>query len=257
MFGPERAQRRQLFGRRGRRKPRRDGIGQPAHARASAPAAPCCRHRPIAPCRAARRARCGPCRSCRRRRRWPRRCASAKNASTLSGWIVQKLHTVVVPCASGQIEIARRDLGGIGGIVKPHFLGKGIGVQPVDQPLAPAGDDRGLRIMRMGIDKTGHDEVTAIIDDSSALGWAARSASTVPTATIRPCDQHDGLVQTRGRIRRCLERGAERRTEPALSGCVSPCMTMFLAFGDRKQTSRAAFTGKLPLLSLFSGSCFF
>ena len=57
----------------------------------------------------------------------------------------------------GNVEIAPSNLGGVIGIYQTHFLGKCIAVQPVNQSLAPAGDDGGLRIVHMRIDKARND----------------------------------------------------------------------------------------------------
>ena len=62
-----------------------------------------------------------------------------------------------------QVEIAPGDLVRIGLIGKFAFLGKSVAVQPIDQTFAPAGDHSCLRIMRMGIDKAGHDERVAMV----------------------------------------------------------------------------------------------
>ncbi len=67
--------------------------------------------------------------------------------------------------AKRQIEEPRRNLGGIVRIAELHFLGKRIGVQPVDQPLAPTGDDAGLRIVHVGIDKARQDQGIAVVGD--------------------------------------------------------------------------------------------
>ena len=53
----------------------------------------------------------------------------------------------------GQVEIAVGDIGGVGGITKAHFFGKGVGVQPVDKTFAPTSDYGALRIMGMGVDE--------------------------------------------------------------------------------------------------------
>ena len=62
-----------------------------------------------------------------------------------------------------KIEVAIGNFTGVSGVVEPRLLGEGIGIQPVDQPLAPGGDDRGLRIMDMGIDETRQDQVLTVI----------------------------------------------------------------------------------------------
>ena len=62
-----------------------------------------------------------------------------------------------------QIEIPRGDFGGIGGVGEAHLFGEGIGVEPVDQPFAPACDHRRLREMRMGVDESCGDQPVAVI----------------------------------------------------------------------------------------------
>ncbi|AEM41623.1 hypothetical protein KVU_1784 [Ketogulonicigenium vulgare WSH-001] len=64
-----------------------------------------------------------------------------------------------------QIQRAVCHRTGIGGVGKACLLGEGIGVQPVDQPFAPAGDNAGLRVMHMGVDEPGRDQRVAIIGD--------------------------------------------------------------------------------------------
>ena len=51
------------------------------------------------------------------------------------------------------IEIPLCDVSRIGGIDKPHLLGECVGVEPINQPLAPTGDNRSLRVVDMGINK--------------------------------------------------------------------------------------------------------
>ena len=62
-----------------------------------------------------------------------------------------------------QVQITGRDLVRVNCIGEPHFLGECIGVQPVDQTLAPTGDDRGLGVMHMRIHKPRHDQVLPVI----------------------------------------------------------------------------------------------
>ena len=63
----------------------------------------------------------------------------------------------------GQIKIPLGDAFGILRIIKAHFFGKGIGIEPVNQPLAPTGDNRGLWIMDMGVDKACNDQLVTVI----------------------------------------------------------------------------------------------
>ena len=64
-----------------------------------------------------------------------------------------------------QRQIKRRisHLPGIIRVSKTHFLGKSIGIQPVDQLLAPAGDNRGLGIVHMRIHEPRADQRVAVI----------------------------------------------------------------------------------------------
>ena len=65
----------------------------------------------------------------------------------------------------GQVQIPPSNLGGVIGVGQAHFLGEGIAVQPVDQPLAPARDARRLWIMGMGVDKARADQRIPVIGD--------------------------------------------------------------------------------------------
>ena len=62
-----------------------------------------------------------------------------------------------------QIKVPTRDSCCIVWIGQAHFLGEGIGVEPVDQSFAPTGDDGCLRIVRVGIDETWAKQRIAII----------------------------------------------------------------------------------------------
>ena len=81
-----------------------------------------------------------------------------------------------------QVQITRGDLIRIGRIRQAHLFGEGIGVEPVDQPLAPRGDDRGLGIMHMGIDKPRTNQRVAVVRH---LGLRMRGAQGVSIAYRR------------------------------------------------------------------------
>ena len=77
----------------------------------------------------------------------------------------------------GNVEIAAGNFGGVIRICQTYFLWKRIAVQPVNQSLAPAGDNGGLRIMHMRIDKARNDEIRTVIDDFGLrMGLAERRA---------------------------------------------------------------------------------
>ena len=68
-----------------------------------------------------------------------------------------------------QIQIRLRAVLCISRIAKSHFFGKCILVEPINQAVSPAGNDCGLRIMNMRVDKARYDQLIAIIDDSTVV----------------------------------------------------------------------------------------
>ena len=75
-------------------------------------------------------------------------------------------------------------------IAKPRFLGECIGIEPVNQLLAPAGDDAGLRIMHMRVHKTRADHSLAIVCYRS-IGMIRPQGRAIACRGDPPCvDQH-------------------------------------------------------------------
>ena len=104
-----------------------------------------------------------------------------------------------------QVEVSRRDFTRIIRIAKAHFLGEGIAVQPVDQPFAPARDDRGLRVMGMGIDETGHDDLVAVVFHAGFWRGGAQHVQRAERGDLAATDA-DGLIETGG-VGRVLPKG--------------------------------------------------
>ena len=165
VFGPERAQRVELGGRRGRREAWGDGVGQPVYpmpapdqraavviGRLRGVAQPLGRGVAIHAGLAGRQPHAAPLRLGKERVG----AGGVNGAVRADGRRAVRRH---------QIEVERGDVRGIGRIGKAHFFGEGICVQPVDQPLAPAGDDRGLGIVGVGVDKAGQDDPVSVIDE--------------------------------------------------------------------------------------------
>lgn len=178
MLAPERPQRRELLGRRGGREAGRDDIGEPALpmpsleqplavgigalGRVAQPLGRVAIHAGLA--------RIGP--QAPRRRR----LEEGVHALGMDGGIAADGGRAM---GEGQVEVAARDLGGISGIAEAHLLGEGVGLEPVDQPLAPARDDGGLRIVHMGIDEARRDQRLPVIGHPRAgMGRAQRLGRT-------------------------------------------------------------------------------
>ena len=88
------------------------------------------------------------------------------------------------------IEEPARDLGCILGVTEAHFLREGVGVQPIDQPFAPAGDDRGLGIMHVGVYEPGQDQAVAIICDRDVRMGARQVIGRAECRDAPVLDQH-------------------------------------------------------------------
>ena len=110
--------------------------------------------------------------------------------------------------ARGQVQIGARGVGGVAGIVKAHLFGEGVCIEPVDQPFAPAGDDTGLGIVDMRIDKPRHDQPVAIIDDPGPGMGGAQILSRSGGSDSTGADQHRAICVV---ARRVLWRHVERR----------------------------------------------
>jgi hypothetical protein len=109
----------------------------------------------------------------------------------------------------GEVERPASYLVGIGAVGETGFLGKSIGIQPVNELLAPAGDDSRLGIMHMRIDKARGDERVAIIGHFR-LGMS-------PPQIVRLADGGDAIAfnkdaATRGGSRHLAPVGLKRIT---------------------------------------------
>src|SRR5690606_40560275 len=60
------------------------------------------------------------------------------------------------------------DLGGVGRVGEAALGGEGVFLQPFEQLLAVAGDDVGLRVMDVGVDEAGQDQLAAVIGERRA-----------------------------------------------------------------------------------------
>ena len=84
------------------------------------------------------------------------------------------VHAAEHQCGGGAVaqQLLEEDAGHVGGM---GFVGEllfgweGVGVQPIQQLLAVGGDHPGLRIVDMGIDKTGGDQCVAVFGQLDAL----------------------------------------------------------------------------------------
>ncbi len=97
------------------------------------------------------------------------------------------------PVREREVEIPRGDFRRIGRVAEARLLGEGVALQPVDQPLAPTRDDRGLGVMDMGIDEAGGDERITVIGDArlrigaaQVVGLAHRSDAVADDPDIGP-----------------------------------------------------------------------
>ncbi len=160
-LGPERAERLELLGAGGRREARRDGV-----ARAPAPV-PARDQRLGAVMRALRRvaqrvgdvavhagqpggdahpARLG-------------RGEEGVHACDMRGAEARHAGGAV---KGQQVEMGRGHVGGVGRVAEARLRGEGVALQPLDQPLAPGRDDRGLRVVGMGVDEARRDQRVAM-----------------------------------------------------------------------------------------------
>ncbi len=105
-----------------------------------------------------------------------------------------------------EVEVAVRDLGRVGGITEAHFLGEGVAVQPVDQPLAPGGDDGGLGVVDMGVDEAGGDEFCAVVVDARLRVAGAKIASLSNGGDVGAVDGDGALGEDAGGGKPCGER---------------------------------------------------
>ncbi len=102
-----------------------------------------------------------------------------------------------------QVKVAACDLCSIGGVVEAHLLGEGVAVQPVDQPLAPAGDDPGLRVVHMGIHETRHQQRIAMIHHLRLRMGGAQIGPVAHIHDMTTRDQHSTRAVENRRLRPC------------------------------------------------------
>ena len=74
---------------------------------------------------------------------------------------------------NGQIEIAVCDVLRIARVGKAHLFWESVGIQPINQPLAPGCDDGGLWIMHMGVDETCRNQSVTVVCDVGT--WICRA----------------------------------------------------------------------------------
>ena len=100
-----------------------------------------------------------------------------------------------------KVKVAAGDVVGIGAVGKAHLLGEGVGVQPVDQPLAPTGDDRGLGIVDVGVDEAGRDQVLSVIMHARAGMGRAQGSGLAHGGDAPGVDQNRAVGQMPGGIK--------------------------------------------------------
>ena len=96
-----------------------------------------------------------------------------------------------------EVEIAVRHFDRIGRIGKADFFGEGIFVQPVDQPFTPRGDDGGLGVVHMGVNKAGRNQRLAVVGEAGHWVSGPQSSSRPDRPDQAALDQH-GFGQAGG-----------------------------------------------------------
>ncbi|MPL82839.1 hypothetical protein SDC9_28788 [bioreactor metagenome] len=189
MLGPERAKRAQLLGRRCRRETRRDDIAQPV-----APVPACEQRRAFVIGRL-----CGvaqPVGGVPVHAGAPAEHAHAARAGLLEiGVDARRMDCAIAAhrgsaVAQRQIEIERRDVGGMARIGKAGLGREGVAVEPVDQPLAPARDHLRLRVMHMGVDEARRDQLPAEVGDLRARVSGAQRLGLAHGGDLAVLDRH-------------------------------------------------------------------
>ncbi len=94
------------------------------------------------------------------------------------------------PLRQHQVEVAPGDRRRVGRIAEAHLLGEGVGVQPVDQPLAPARDDRRLRVVDVAVDEARHHQRFAVIGGGHARMGAVERVAGAQRGDPAVADQH-------------------------------------------------------------------
>ena len=199
VLAPERPQSGELFGRRSRRKARRDDIGQPVDA------VPFLQQRLAVVIgrlrRVAQAVRGVPIHAgLAGKKAHPPQLGGGEDCVHAGG-----VDRGIAADRSGtaredQVEISVSDFSGICGIAKAHFLGEGVSIQPVDQPLAPAGDDRSLRIVNMGVDESGRDQLLPMVVDPGLRMARAQVRSLTHGGNAALVDQDPAFGQDLRRI---------------------------------------------------------
>ena len=125
---------------------------------------------------------------------------------------------------SGEIQIPVGDFAGIVGRGEFRFLRERIGVQPVDEALAPARDHSGLRVMHMGIHKPGHDQALTVIHPLCLWRLRLQHVQRSDCCNAAIFDQN-GLIQTHrifgGTVKGRVVKGQHLSREQCL-GCHQP-----------------------------------
>jgi hypothetical protein len=189
VFGPECTHRLELVGRRGGREARRDRVGQPA------PPVPSGEERaavvvggyggvPEALWRVAVHAGLA--------RHGPEPARHGRLEEGVDAFGVNR----AVACDGGrpmgedEVEVPLCRRARVGRIAEAHLLREGVGLEPVDEPLAPARDDPGLGIVDMGVHEARQDEAIPVVGDRNVwmcLAKAVRGADAGEEAVL---DEH-------------------------------------------------------------------
>jgi hypothetical protein len=74
------------------------------------------------------------------------------------------------PAAQQLVEEELGDLAPVRRIGEPALGREGVALQPGQQARRRRGDHVGLREMQVGVDKAGHDQLAAVVDDVGPLG---------------------------------------------------------------------------------------
>ena len=189
---PELPQRVQLRGRRGGREPRRDGIARPAFpvpAVDQGLAVVIGRLRIVLQANGRVAVHAGLARN-DPHAAFRRRLENRIDAVGVDGAKARDGGRAVV---QRKVEVSRRDIRRIGRIGKPHLFGEGVGIEPVDQPLAPARDDGRLRVMHMRVHEAGTDERIAIGGHRGLRGAGAQIRRRSDRSDLAVGDKDGGV----------------------------------------------------------------
>ena len=122
-----------------------------------------------------------------------RRWLSAKNASTDSGSDRAVDHGGGGAVAQQLVEEERRDPRGVGRVLELLLLDEGVFLQPFQQLRAVGADHLGLRVVDVGVDQPGQDELIRIVVDRRARRQRrqqrrrlAHGGDRPPSITTRP-----------------------------------------------------------------------